>query len=1395
MVQFPSSRRRNVFFFIIKFWIGLFIAWIISCQSSNGNVGSTHFCVSASTHIQPADFIEDIKSGAKSIAKTAEKTGNTLGLAKDVLVSTYNYAKDLKGNYDKFSEKSRAIDDKYSGVKREEKVEDGEEGNEKAEKKSFSDKVIDFKNKVAAKLNIGETEGVKGDSEDDDYDAKRVNNVKELDKSLGFDTFLRPFIANLRPEFKKVLRGQPADYALTYNLLSQRSFALNNPIFRTVTDFDSPSSISEVLSLDKELYADHSFVQLPPNDAGETSGVPVSPGIKTTESKGNSAEPAKGAKGQNINITITSGKDTSDDKPKEKRVRLRTWGTNAPLYHSTVLKTLYLLISDVRTRDLKGRLANLAQALGYSIISEEQPKNISRAPVANQMGTDMFWVCGDNPFILGHLATLMLAYSDYDAYFGNEAVRSFYSWPELVRSGASGGISKLDLMCNTKRGSKYKRGSNGAIQKNSYVKKIIDQNLSSDAQFLCNLIEVLLRSIGTTMDAMGELLNQKGATFEPNVGAVTNGKRIQAKLCSNKKDSTIVVRCEFSHSILNTVELYNGIPEAEAQELRKRYIEAFDLFAAMDDLRASKTIPSSWFNILSDPLKFRSFFEMALMWDPRMFYAKRGKSWVGQYAKLEKKHLGINLSPEIVAHYNAQEYYRNLVIQNAENKNSHKVSNALQRLYIYMASSGIKRWIENNMISMQEAYRYPPSVLLGGALSNKFREFYNSSSVGLSHVFLYHFLSQKDPSLSYSAELHRLRTASAFSRMVDASNLFVPNKLKKVVKWFLKGAFVKKFMREKTKATLKQLLQPSVLRDALTSITFVTHSLANVQVNQSAHLWGNSFFDQRNPDEVFRRGGVVGAIDETIRIWSDDGYSNSIAEKLKNGEDLDKEDLKTADFQHIHNSESIKWDKHLNLEIVKAYTKFLELPSIKPLEGKGHIIYEIVRDSKDNLEQNLEDTIFFGRVVQPGAVNNKIKKFFKRITSFGKMLLNKAQHPVEHAVWFGIKLDVDKIMHVIDTLHKLQKQLSARESWNLQGGFIDVIEDLTEVLTNDTSRTPMGTMSNFGMPTISNMYGRMSAEERKIEFQQSMCAKHCAAIWKAILAFSLSTLRNPGSIKSYEKNLSKNSSLSEITNPAFVNNYRFILKGDAMMHMYDNMLPKSMKQELKSIKYGKAFYFANILKLASLLLNKMGFTYTAATLKVQAPYFGNFISSWSKKREDSKMKQIFSVVALGTMASYTVLECMDISHHVADMGHPPKATCFYLMKPPSHHCIIEPINHIAQSAAKIAMKDVFSSTILALIGPYFFLPMGIMATWNILKHQFKILHRLDIALSATFSRLWKRITSGDMIKKITHWFRNRKDYRKKIEAAAASKASGDQDVKIDEELFDDGSTFSYTHLD
>lgn len=1235
-------------------------------------------------------------------------------------------------------------------------------------------------------------------SQDDQMGQGGINgdgdNMAALEQSIGAEVFGKAFLESLDPSVRRSLLSQaPNTYVATYMRYAQRLQNLETQSFKKTVrlvetkndslgfiDFSEKRSGNLLPEVNKEALKMAGVTSM--LELGHTPR--VRPGMPNTTPK-----------------TVPAGivrKPPTRVEGKDTPVLQKPWTENTKVLEALTVKVIYLLGGDTQTADDGQRLKNMAEALGYKGNHDTDGKKkkrrfASKRPFAVDVGMEMFTVCGNNPFLLGHLAVNMLAYNEFESFFVKQSGRPFYTWLDLLKSGS---IDMLDSMCGTKRGSKYKKNSTGKLVTNKNRAGVRDPTLKPDSVFLCNLLEVLMISINNAMNSMGVLLAKYGMPYEPNIGLVENGDRMQLALCSDPRDGAVTIRCDFKSSLLAKHKTYEGMSKTESTELYRRLHEAFDLFKLFSDLASDDGIPQTWMKILSDPRRYESVFEHALKYDGRKFSGK-SKSWLNGYTNNEISVLG-----EIDASGNIHE---DVVFETLRNKERmRRDGRGLLRPFMYMSSTGIKHWVNKNMAMLQERFGFSPSVILSGELAPYFRQVYMSTSSGLSHIFLYYMLTTSAPGNHLLGQMKSFRGGNLIYNIVESSSMFIPKSLKRGLKWLLRGGLGREYKREKSKHALLKLLPTELLKKAIGAITFVTHSLADIQINQNAEIWGNGLLSGTDRQRMhFQRGGYVNHVDDIIRKWSDEGYTDAMASKIRNGEDLTKEDLDNANIHKILHHESLKWDKNLNSVILEGYIRFLKLPSISVLEGKNSLLYEVVNDSKANLEQNLQETVFFGRVIPPPVYNNKLKRALQRAAKVGKMLFNKSLQNVEHAVWFGVKFNYQHIIEVVEELNKISTLLSSTESYSLQEAFGHIIDDALAVVSNQEFRIPQDAQENIGIPAINPLYTRMSPEERKVEFQQGMCGQHCGAIWRALLAFTMNTMRSPASIKTFERTLSKKKSLKDMEKPEFVNSLRFILKGDAMMHMYDSMLPKKMKKELRAIKYGKAFYFANVMKLASRLLDLMNYKYTSHMLYIQAPYFGNFVVQWDREREKSKSKAIFSYLSLGAMATYSIMQCAEITQHASEVGLGPVQKCFTMLKPPKVHCVAQEVQSVATSALSVGVQDTLSVTVMAVIGPYIFLPMAVRASWQILKHHFKIIHRLDLAVSATFRRMWNKITSTSIAGKVTEWFAKRKEHRKNIEAEGelamkAGKAADDADIlggnAIYDELLRDEDNSSYTTI-
>lgn len=138
-------------------------------------------------------------------------------------------------------------------------------------------------------------------------------------------------------------------------------------------------------------------------------------------------------------------------------------------------------------------------------------------------------------------------------------------------------------------------------------------------------------------------------------------------------------------------------------------------------------------------------------------------------------------------------------------------------------------------------------------------------------------------------------------------------------------------------------------------------------------------------------------------------------------------------------------------------------------------------------------------------------------------------------------------------------------------------------------------------------------------------------------------------------------------------------------------------------------------------------------------------------------------MTLGSLSAYTLFSAMDITQQAKDIGAGPVASCFTTrMSPPQQICLNSVVNTALSTSTQSAMKCVFSVGLFASIGPYLFAPMAGLAVWNILKSEFKVLQRIDMALKNVFKNMWNKFLSLKGISKLRGIFKRKKAMKKKI---------------------------------
>ncbi|VWU51875.1 rhoptry neck protein 2, partial [Hepatocystis sp. ex Piliocolobus tephrosceles] len=683
------------------------------------------------------------------------------------------------------------------------------------------------------------------------------------------------------------------------------------------------------------------------------------------------------------------------------------------------------------------------------------------------------------------------------------------------------------------------------------------------------------------------------------------------------------------------------------------------------------------------------------------------------------------------------------------------------------------------------------------------------------NLFIISFFSQKDPVISYYNDKKRMLNATISEKLTTASSIFIPNKLKKLVTTLKKGLLKKKLLTSLAKIKLLQHIPVHLLQNIVTSIKFTTHTIAFTQVTQNARFvpLDTNIKKQKNvkfAKNIFNTGGFPKYADKLMSTWFKVGFEeykknnilklneenivedyvrdnsipaiysrndnimeegqkissvyqdNTITENNTNElSELERLNKRTERRNNLLFNENDKWDVFIAKEFARSLDAWLYLHDNEYTKNTN--TYKIVEDSKYLLENNIDDTIFFSRTVKP-VKQTIFRTFFKRLVSLGSMLLRQPSFKVEHAVWFGATINIHSVFVLLEKVSELQKLMRHdNESWLINEAFIEIVDHVISLSTRQHIRTPFSVVRNPGIPTIHPYYSGLKTDDRLQEFQESMCSDHCSSVWKLLSIFALQHMKNPDSLQTFEHKFSKNTMGNKINDKHFVTNFKLIMGNDIMLHYFDNLLPKPMKKQIKSMKYGAALSFAYSLKLAKLIFNHMQLPYLGQLFYAQAPYFGYFVTQWQKERQQARIKEILGFMTLGTLSVYTLLSAMDITQQATDIGLAPTTSCYVSTLAPSKEvCLQTAVQAALTNTTQSCMTAVFSVGLFASIGPYLFAPMAGMAIWNILKSEFKILQRVDFALKGVFRGVWDKFLSSKGITRLKSIFKRRKSIKQQI---------------------------------
>ncbi|KAL8434678.1 hypothetical protein ACSSS7_002995 [Eimeria intestinalis] len=997
------------------------------------------------------------------------------------------------------------------------------------------------------------------------------------------------------------------------------------------------------------------------------------------------------------------------------------------------------------------------------------------------------FLMASNPLVTGHLLTLLIAFIDRDLFFGPKARKPFFSFTTLVgATGSETAITMLDEMCDRDRGPHYKtsllrnarpknrmgkprvRGSTRPWYIRGGKRVHLNKQQPELLRVYCDATEMLLNALMIKQEEMQQEMLKFSLPVEPLVDAATNAARIQTRSC--RGESPV---CIFENTILSPVT--NPLdPEAKDQNTNTR--RAFDLYTGL-------------------------VMEKVFYYDTREMLAKRKSKLVKLFSSYARRVAQLKGKTRITFE-EATSAYNSIQAQVTSKpkskwggggsrismKNLFRVAATLflnSTLSCDMKSSFAERFelFTRFMFGSKEgsSRRQSPSQrsLMAFFRTGKAPALHSMCSydpLTLNYMFLYRFIIMGDDAAKTHDKQHAAVSKTRLSTRLLGSK-WTPS----IVKSVMRG-FRRKTMVRRAKRMLLESLDPSVLPSIITSFDWIVHTQATLQVNQNSKMYHDlgvaptEYQTSAEKKERYRlsSGGLVKDTDKQLGTWSEHGIPASLSEKLRKGEKLPK----TMAFEKIPTPDLTKWEVQLNTKWLNALTAYLDHPYGQAALAAKDPVALLIQESRNRLEADLDSTIFLGRIVKAPRVS-RFKRALNAVSNFFRSLV-RAPSQSEYAVWMGVKVNIDRVLHVMKAVNNAAEIVKGAGMYeHVREAFLEIVKDIimgnldshNRIVGYDTYAAIDQQMRkeglaaaykrNHGFLSIHHDYPNLSEAEQKREFQLSMCMDHCEALWKLIVSLVLTNLQNPKKLADYEKEMSKTKAIASLSDPNRVNAFRLGL--NVQTDYFDNLLDKGSKDNIKRMKYGGGTWFAYSLLLAGRVNTAMGMPNLGTTLAFQAPYYGNFILRWIKERREARKKAIFAMLTLGFFFAYTFLSVSDITQHLSDSGLGPAVDCLEnLVVGPI--CPPEVVAPAISSAATAAAQDVFKVGIFGLLTPYLVWPMMLISVWQILKSEFKILLQFEMSVKSLFSRFgrWAK-------KPFTDWWNRRKRMKESIMKRASQK--------------------------
>nr|AAZ38163.1 rhoptry neck protein 2 [Toxoplasma gondii] len=921
---------------------------------------------------------------------------------------------------------------------------------------------------------------------------------------------------------------------------------------------------------------------------------------------------------------------------------------------------------------------------------------------------------------------------------------------------------------------------------NPYSKEVAAWLTSNDARLGCgNRSEypIDLRVSAVQIDLMDELGKYKTGV-EPLVDPATNSARIHTRTCRGLSPV-----CDYEATILAPVRALE--PHEQQDSLRTK--KAFNLVTGygsghVGQITGSIAEPFShswrtrWGKVVADPTAYGEIFERTLWFDDRELMAKSSGALFRQYDRIAKDSMSFGvfmnvenglLKKDMRSKLEAYISQRKSFVEKRQQSRFAKLRKKIPendpyalRAAIFLALnsrtfcaqptsflSSFRTFLTNQYHKLSQGRNLPRSqrslmAFMRTGQVKFFQEWCSFDPLAVNALFLFRFaVSGTDPAALHDRQHTRVSRNKKTMRILNSK--WTPAVLKKLMR-----KVNHKHMAREAKALLLRSLDPTVLSSIVTAFDFITHTQANLEVNQNAFMYHEVRAREVSRQSAAEKGshrlherGLVRETDDMIKRWAEHGIPGDIKRRLARGEKLPE----GMSFGGIPIPNLTNWDAQLNSKWLEAYNAYLRHPYGRAALNARDPVALLVKDSRDRLQAEAEGTIFLGRIAKRvHQSKNLLRRAGRALKTFFLSLLRENERS-EYAVWFGVKVDMRQVIQTCRQINSVAEVVKNDRLYDfITDGWMELVKDVVAGYTKASVRVPgfdtisaaneqlrkegvaAATARNQGFLSIHYDYANLPEEERKKEFQRSMCMEQCEALWKLVMAFVMPNLQNPKKLKGYEKDFSGAKEIEKLNSPHHVNAFRFSLS--VQIDFFDNMLDKTSKKNLKAMKFGASTWFTYAMKLAGQVNSEMGNPNLGTALYMQAAYYGNYIRKWMEQRRKSRKQAIIGVLTLGMMGLYALLNVADIVQHMEDIGGAPPVSCV-TNEILGVTCAPQAIAKATTSAARVATQDFLKVGLFAGMAPYLMLPMAVVSVWNILKSEIKVLLQFEMALKHTFTRL------------------------------------------------------------